>query len=172
MQDEKKPVEEHNPFYSLIDKGNKSFLLGLSKINIMIIAIIFIILTVGMVGVYFFNEDNKEKRISKIGEWYVGLGSMICETNKECEVYIDSTVKDSFIENSFIPPEKIDIEELKKQFSEELLSIKNFNANKEELNVWIDKCIKHPDINTATAIRYCALLMMLLDENIDKQFLN
>ena len=170
MKEEKEKTEDNNPFYSLVDKGQIPFMSGKSKSNIAGILIIILVLTIGIIGVYFFNEGNKEKRIENIGEWYIGLGEMLCEDNKECVKYIDTKFKDAFIENSFIPQEKIEIDELKDQFTQELKSITGISFKEKDIHLWIDKCQKHPDIQTGTAIRYCTLSMMLLDQHLDSQF--
>ena len=166
-----KQNDENNPFYSFIDKSinkeSQTSILGLSKINLVAVVIILIILTLGITGVYFFNKGVKEKRISDIGDWYEGLGQMICENDEECTSYFDSTVKDAFIENNFIPSEKIDTKELKKQFQEELQVFENITFDANNINVWVDKCSKHPDIQTGIAIRHCAFSMMLLDQHFN-----
>lgn len=162
QQTEKEDNQEKNPFYSFIDKK-------LYKITISINVLIVVILTIGIAGVYFFNEGKKEQRIESIGGWYEGLGKMICETNKNCEKYVDSKLKDTFIENTFIREEEINIENLQEQFSKELSMIDIFQFNQKDINQWINKCAEHPDIKTATAIRYCAITMTLLDDNLDKQ---
>ena len=170
MEHEKQSSSEkfrYNPFYSLLNKEQKSFLFGISKGNVIIIAVIILILILGMTATYFVNQGRKEKRVENIGIWYEDVGTMICEDKKDCVQFFDTTVKDRFIENNFIPPEKIDLDELKTQLKKELrvFDSLDFTSQLDErtLNKWVDKCAQHPDIQTGIAIRQCALNMMFLD---------